>query len=201
MPVLVGCNKGLDHLSVDIVSAKLIQLVQPEVVALIVQRRLRRIIRVPSQIAVVLHQDKGAVEFEAVQIRVFGNGAQSLRSSFHARVQISYQLIALSLRQRAAGVGIHRVHELRGGEECGISGSKSGTPDKLFGKGLFVGFKLLLQVEQINHYALADLLNVGQKLIKSNGYRRVADVSVGRFVNPIDKVACLLKLNRQKEGC
>ena len=60
-PILTGINESLDHLSAHKVSIELVQLIQPEVVA--VKIRVRRIVRVPAQVTEVLHQDERAIEF------------------------------------------------------------------------------------------------------------------------------------------
>src|ERR1700730_9042714 len=61
LAVLGRYQERLDHLGLNKVSIKLIELCQPEVVALKVERRFRRIIRITAQVAEVLHQHKSAV--------------------------------------------------------------------------------------------------------------------------------------------
>src|SRR5438105_15417926 len=55
LSVFVRSDECLDHLRIDVITAKAVQLAQPEVIALIIQRRLWGIVRVPSQVTVVLH--------------------------------------------------------------------------------------------------------------------------------------------------
>ena len=75
MPVLVRADKGLDHLGVDEVAVKTVELVEPEVVTLKVESRLWRIVGVAVQVTKVLHQHKSAVEFLLRQCRVFSDPA------------------------------------------------------------------------------------------------------------------------------
>src|SRR5439155_21429343 len=77
LPILSRVDERLDHLSIDVVPAETGQLVEPEVKALIVQCRLRRIGRVPSQITEVLHQHERAIEFLLRQDRAVGRPPQS----------------------------------------------------------------------------------------------------------------------------
>jgi hypothetical protein len=70
MPVLVRGDERLDHLGVDEVAAKLIELREPEVVAREVC--VGRVVRVAAQVAEVLHQDEGAVELVALKVGVLG---------------------------------------------------------------------------------------------------------------------------------
>src|SRR5437588_13046529 len=81
MSILVGSDERLDHLSVLEVATELIQLAQPEVVTLVVERQFGRIIRVPLQITEVLHEDEGFIE-ELVMYRItFADTAQRGRAS------------------------------------------------------------------------------------------------------------------------
>ena len=66
-------DEGLNHLSLDEVAVELIELCQPEVVAVKIKVRLRWIIRIATQISEVLHQDKGAVEFALREFAVLGD--------------------------------------------------------------------------------------------------------------------------------
>src|SRR5262249_16615896 len=56
--VLDRSNKSLEHLSVNVISANLIQLRQPEVIAGMI--RILRVIGNPAQVAKVLHQNNVA---------------------------------------------------------------------------------------------------------------------------------------------
>src|SRR5215203_3463453 len=57
LAVLGRGDEGLDHLRLDVVAAKLVQLREPEVVA--------RLIGVAAEVAEVLHQHEGRVELRA----------------------------------------------------------------------------------------------------------------------------------------
>src|SRR6266545_2339089 len=76
--ILTREDKGFDHLGVDEVAVKLIELAQPEVVARVV--RVLRIIWVAAQIAKVLYQHKSTVAFSRKQVWIFGDSSQNLRS-------------------------------------------------------------------------------------------------------------------------
>src|SRR5437588_771549 len=69
-------DEGLDHFGLSEVTVEVIELVQPEVVAGEVQSRLRRIVRIPSQVTEVLHQHEGAVEFLPLYRRIFCHTSQ-----------------------------------------------------------------------------------------------------------------------------
>src|SRR5215831_398105 len=83
LPVFTRSDKRFYHLSRNVVTIKLIELVQPELVAGIVG--VLRIIRVAAQIPKILGQHKGTVGFGIVQIRIFGH----LPQSFRARDQVA----------------------------------------------------------------------------------------------------------------
>ena len=76
MAILVRTDEGFDHLRVDIVSIEAVQLIQPKVVALVVERRLGRVVGIPAQVSEVLHQDKRAVELLLIQSRILSHVAQ-----------------------------------------------------------------------------------------------------------------------------
>ena len=63
LAILAGDDERLDHLGLDEVAVELVQLVQPEVVAVEVESGLRRVVRIATQVAEVLHQHKRPVEF------------------------------------------------------------------------------------------------------------------------------------------
>src|SRR5438067_1707047 len=69
--IFIGSNKRLEHFGGDIVAVELVELVEPEVKAGEVQ--VGRGVRVSSQIAEVLHEHEGAVEFVLLQQQVFGD--------------------------------------------------------------------------------------------------------------------------------
>src|SRR5947209_4509771 len=60
-PVLRRAEERLDHLGLDEVAVELVELAQPEVITLEVQRRLGRGVRVSLEVAEVLHQHEGLV--------------------------------------------------------------------------------------------------------------------------------------------
>src|SRR5215831_15454308 len=66
-------NKALDHFRANVIAVGLVEFIQPEVVAVKVQREFGRGVRVPSQITEVLHQHKRAIEFTLLQVAVFRN--------------------------------------------------------------------------------------------------------------------------------
>ena len=116
MPVLTGDNKRLDHLGVDEITPKLVQLAQPEVVAAEVCIRAR--VWIASQIAEVLHQHKGAIEFGFVQVLVLGDLAQRLRTCRHVGgvTRIAEEgdgRRAIRRRQDIAGVCIQLIDKFR----------------------------------------------------------------------------------------
>ena len=53
----------LDHLGINKVAIKLVELAKPEFVAGIVRAGFRRVVGVTTEIAEVLHQNKSAIEF------------------------------------------------------------------------------------------------------------------------------------------
>src|SRR5437764_15486529 len=76
MSILVGSDERLDHLGVLEVATELIQLAQPEVVALIVESRFGRIIRVPLQITKVLHENERFINQLVMDRTTFADTAQ-----------------------------------------------------------------------------------------------------------------------------
>src|SRR6266545_5041794 len=94
-------NKGFDHLGVDEVAIKLIELAEPEVIASVV--RVLRIIWVAAQIAEVLYQHKSTVPFSGNQVRIFGDCSQDLRSRLRTEVKLVNQLSALCRREHEIG--------------------------------------------------------------------------------------------------
>src|SRR2546423_15382494 len=81
MSILVGSDERLDHLGVLEVATELIQLAQPEVVTLIIERRFGRIVRVPLQVTEVLHQDERFIEQLVMDRITFADIAQCRRAS------------------------------------------------------------------------------------------------------------------------
>ena len=61
-PIFGGKNKGLNHFGLDIVAVELVELREPEVKAGEVQ--VGRGVGIAAQVAEVLHEHEGAVEFE-----------------------------------------------------------------------------------------------------------------------------------------
>jgi len=62
LSIFAGREEGLDHFRVDIVPVELIEFVQPEVVALIIKRWFRWVVRISLQITEVLHQHESFVD-------------------------------------------------------------------------------------------------------------------------------------------
>ena len=52
--ILIRRDEGLDHFSRDVIAVELIQLTEPEIIAAVIQRRLRRIVWIAPQVADVL---------------------------------------------------------------------------------------------------------------------------------------------------
>src|SRR5207253_6327773 len=100
---------------------------------------------------------------------------------------------------RQTSVREKQVHKLRRTEGGRERREESWPLHELECEGLLIIFQLLLPVPLIDDYAVANFLGVGQKLIEANRYRRVGDVAEGSFVNPIDQIAGVLKLDRKKE--
>ena len=63
LTVFAGGDERFNHFGVDEVAVELIQLIQPEVVALIVEGLFGRIVRVSSEVTKVLHQHECPVLF------------------------------------------------------------------------------------------------------------------------------------------
>ena len=88
--ILTGINERLYHFGIDEVSLELVQFVQPEVIAVKVQPRLRRIVRIASQVTEVLHQDEGTVELGGDKIGILRDGSQNLRAGPCPKCQIPH---------------------------------------------------------------------------------------------------------------
>ncbi len=71
LSILGRHDKGLNHLCFSIVPAKLVQLIQPEIIAC--QIVVRCILRVAPQIAKVLHLHEGRIVFGIVESLVLCN--------------------------------------------------------------------------------------------------------------------------------
>src|SRR5947209_6431229 len=76
--VLVRGDEGFDHLGGDEVAAKLVELREPEVVA--VEVRVRQVVRVALQIAEILQEHEGPVELALLQGLTVGHRAQRRRT-------------------------------------------------------------------------------------------------------------------------
>ena len=63
LAVLGRDEEGLDHLRIEEIAIELVELREPEVVALEVERRFRRVVGITAHLTEVLHQHKSAVEF------------------------------------------------------------------------------------------------------------------------------------------
>src|SRR5215204_3375973 len=99
--VLGRVEERLDHLGPLEVAAELFELGEPELEAREV--RVRRVVRVPPQIAEVLHQHEGPVELPLPEGGVLDDLAQRLPTGNGADAQAVDQVVALGLRKRAAG--------------------------------------------------------------------------------------------------
>ena len=76
--VFRAIKKSFHHLSINKVTVELIELCQPEIEASVIC--VLRIIGIASQVTVVLHQHKRAVEFRLLEILIISNRPQSLRT-------------------------------------------------------------------------------------------------------------------------
>src|ERR1043165_2626890 len=63
LPILSRAQEPLNHFPFDVIAVERVQLIQPKVEAVEVQRRFGRCVRIPSQITKVLHHYKCAIGF------------------------------------------------------------------------------------------------------------------------------------------
>ena len=63
LAILGRDEERLDHIRLNEVPVEVIELREPEVVTLKVERRFGRVVRVATQVTEVLHKHKGSVEF------------------------------------------------------------------------------------------------------------------------------------------
>src|ERR671913_33020 len=85
LAVLNRVDEGAHHLRVNEVAVELVELREPEVVA--VEVRVGRVVRVAPEVAEVLHQDEGAVEFEGAELGAVGDLAEHGGARLGARVE------------------------------------------------------------------------------------------------------------------
>lgn len=102
LAILTRSNEGLDHFGLLVVAVELIELREPEAVA--VKICVRRVVWIPPQVAEILHQHERPVELRADEIHVLGHRAQNFGPRLRSSHQVSRQLIALCRRERAARV-------------------------------------------------------------------------------------------------
>src|ERR687896_197196 len=76
LPVLDGGDERLDHLGAAVVAAELFELREPEVEAVEVEPRLRRVVGVALEVAEVLHEDELAVELGPVERSALGRAPE-----------------------------------------------------------------------------------------------------------------------------
>src|SRR5829696_6127610 len=74
LAVLDGRQESLDQFRLAVVAAEVVELGEPEVVAL--EARVRRSIRVAPQIPEILHQHERPVELGGAEVRVLRDAAQ-----------------------------------------------------------------------------------------------------------------------------
>src|SRR5438045_5328104 len=110
--VLGRVDEGLDHLGGDEVSTELVELREPEVVA--VEVRVRRGVRIASKVAEVLHQHEGAVELVAAERPILRDLAQDEGARLRgvAGRKLRDQRIALCGAQHPPGLGLYGLDEL-----------------------------------------------------------------------------------------
>src|SRR6266545_1936897 len=82
LSILARDQERLHHLGVLEVAVELVELRQPEVVALKVECRFRRIVGIAAQVTEVLHQHKRSIELLLFQGGVFGYSSQSTRPRY-----------------------------------------------------------------------------------------------------------------------
>src|SRR5581483_2386138 len=201
LPIFDRGEECFDHLGVDVVAVELVQLVQPEVVAVPVS--IRRIVGIALEVSEVLHQHKGAIEFLVSEHLIVGHqtqgtgtrsviGGRSLhlaecrraivpRSRSQASTQV--ELIDELLCRQAGRIF---VYELRSRYKRG----------KVIDR---IRFQSLLPITLIDDYAVADLRRVCKELSARQRHRRILQIPVSRFVGSIDFVTRLLEFDRQEE--
>jgi hypothetical protein len=74
--VLARNDERLDHFSLSEVAVELVQLREPEVVA--IEGRVWLSVWISAQITDVFHIDEGAIELTAAEVGVFGDSTQYL---------------------------------------------------------------------------------------------------------------------------
>src|SRR5207244_9887511 len=107
LTVLTRSDEGFDHLRVNKVAIELIQLRQPKVVTSVI--RVRRIVRVPSQVTNILQQHKRPVELLSIQDRILSYSPQGPRPGRHIagvsrRTKLRNRCVAIRGRSRHAGI-------------------------------------------------------------------------------------------------
>src|SRR5437667_7432311 len=102
---------------------------------------------------------------------------------------------------RQASIVEEQVHKCCRTQRRRKRGREARALHELQREGLLIIFQLLLPVALAHDDTVANFLGVGQKLTESNRYWRARDVAESSFVNSIDEITGLLKLDRQKERC
>src|SRR5207253_1965700 len=98
------------------------------------------IVGIAAEIAEVLHQHKGAVEFVVDESLVLDYLTHSLAAGQRAVVETGNQRTTLCRRQREACMGEQRVNELRV-RQAAACGHKRWVLDPVVNKSLLVGFE------------------------------------------------------------
>jgi hypothetical protein len=80
LTILSGDQKRFHHFGVDEVAVELIQLVQPEVVAIEVECALRSIVWIATQLAKILHQNKRSIHFLLREAPILNHATQHART-------------------------------------------------------------------------------------------------------------------------
>src|SRR5205814_9576825 len=123
-----------------------------------------RVVRIPSQIAEVLHQPESAVEMCASELLIFSYCTQDLRACLRATRQFLCKLITLRARERSTGIRVERINILCARHRRRISGHEVRTLDELVEVSRLVRFKLLLPTGRANNDALRNARHVRKKL-------------------------------------
>src|SRR3954470_6240458 len=164
--VLVRIQKGLDHICPDVVAVELVERVEPELPA--AEVRVPRVVRVASEIPVVLHQHEGPVEFLLPQVLVVGYLPQRSRAPRRSVVRRQFldELRALGLREHAARVLIETGDELGGRQRERERARVALTLDELQRVRLLIRLKTCLPIALPDDDSPPDALRVGQELFE-----------------------------------
>ena len=146
--ILARDDESLNHLGIDEVAVELVEFVEPEFPP--AEVRVRNVVRVATQIAVVLHQDERSVELRLPKVGVLGHTTER-RGAARRRVvgrQFIDELSPLRSVEHASGSLVEQVNKLRRCERKREGVEEALPLDELQGVGLLVRFELLLPAAQ-----------------------------------------------------